>query len=684
MTRRPVPKAPARSAARPKSQAAASAKSPPAPQPASSPLTLNRYVVAAAVALLTLAVYLPALGNGFVNWDDQQYVTSNPLIRSMNGEFFRRTFGDTFLGNWHPLTMISHALDYAVWGLNPFGHHLTSVVLHCIATFLVVGLVVRLIEIRGGHAAAGRMPAWLDERGAVMAAAVTGLLFGIHPLHVETVAWVAERKDVLCCLFYVGSIWCYLEHAARTEAQALSIRALLSARYLAAVALFLLALMSKPMAVTLPAVVLLVAWYPLDRLRTAKMRRNVLIEVLPFAAMSLAICVLTFVAQKGTGAMGAIPPPTGVRVFVALYACAAYLLAMVAPLRLSPFYPYPMDVSPQLAQYGIPVLVFLLASGVCLAQIRRTPVVAAAWAFYVVTLAPVTGLVAQVGTQLIADRYTYLPSLGPFLMAGLGTAWLRSRVGTNHAALAITAAAAALLLSYGYLAVRQIGVWKDGVTLWSRVIAMEPERAPAAYVNRGVAWVNEQQRIDKALPDFERAIALEPVVQTIFVNRVFLQDAYRNRELALQELRGGASAPAGADPQLAHAIEVQRQEVERNPASVEALISLGVLYGSSGSLEKGIEQFDNAIAVRPDSALAYGNRAHAFVLLGRYEQALQDLDKAIELDPDYAGAFLKRAGVLAKLGQGDRGRADLTMACDLGSREACDLLAGRTSPPSAQ
>jgi hypothetical protein len=216
----------------------------------------TEYYVAAAVALLTLLVYLPALQNEFVDWDDNVYIFDNPYIRSLDMAFFKWAFWGFHAANWHPLTWASHALDYAVWGLNPLGHHLTSISLHALNTFLVVALVTRLLD---AYNTKQNRPA-LNDRMVLIAAATTGLLFGLHPVHVESVAWVSERKDVLCALFFLLSLLSYLSYVSSNTQKT----------YLLSLGFFVLALLSKPMAVTLPVVLLILDWYPYGRIRSFK------------------------------------------------------------------------------------------------------------------------------------------------------------------------------------------------------------------------------------------------------------------------------------------------------------------------------------------------------------------------------------------------------------------------------
>ncbi|MDA8173669.1 MAG: hypothetical protein M0018_03650, partial [Nitrospiraceae bacterium] len=246
------------------------------------------YRLSGMVAAATFLVYLRTLKNGFIDWDDGRYIYDNPHIHSLNVSFLKWAFSGFYFSNWHPLTWISHAMDYAVWGLNPMGHHLTGILLHSANAFIVVILAIRLMEA-WEKAKGERDVAFLEGNGKLIAGVVTGLIFGLHPLHVESVAWASERKDLLCALFFLLSILAYIKYAIIPHPGPLP--------YLLALAFFALALMSKPMAVSLPLVLLILDWFPLGRIFSFKSFRAAFTEKLPFIALSLGGSALTIVAQ---------------------------------------------------------------------------------------------------------------------------------------------------------------------------------------------------------------------------------------------------------------------------------------------------------------------------------------------------------------------------------------------------
>ncbi len=374
------------------------------------------YYVAGFISLLTFLVYLSCLHNEFVAWDDNEYVYENPHLHPLNAAFVRWAFSAFYGDNWHPLTWVSHALDYAAWGLNPLGHHLTNNILHVVNTFIVVILVVKLLEAwrPSRHQ---DPPLHTSQQGSyIVIAAVTGLLFGLHPIHVESVAWVSERKDLLCAMFFLFSTLAYTKYVSTGGG-------LRNKHYILVVFLFILALLSKPMAVSLPAVLLILDWYPFNRIRSMKSFLSALLEKLPLIALSIVSSVLTVLAQKAGGAIRPFEvTPLSSRLLVAAESLLSYLWKMILPLNLVPYYPYPKNISLFSAEYLLSIILVTGITAACIVMVKKQKLWLAVWGYYVITLLPVIGIV-QVGDQAMADRYTYLPSISPFLITGLGVVW---------------------------------------------------------------------------------------------------------------------------------------------------------------------------------------------------------------------------------------------------------------------
>jgi hypothetical protein len=349
--------------------------------------------IALALVAITLAVYLPVRQFGFVNFDDPDYVSANAHIaHGLTRAAVLWAFTTGYAANWHPLTWLSHMIDVQVFGVNAGPQHLVNLLLHVLNTLLLFGLLHRMTGARG--------------RSAFVAA-----LFAVHPLHVESVAWIAERKDVLSTLFWMLTMWAYVAYVRRPS----------WARYLGVAIAFALGLMAKPMLVTLPAVLLLLDVWPLGRTgvtRLLRPRRALVLEKLPLFALAAVSSVMTFLVQRRGGAVSTVDQyPWASRVANALVEYVVYLGRMCWPARLSIFYPYSQSL-PGWSVAGSLVLLVALSVAVFRAGGRR-PYLVVGWLWYVVTLVPVIGLI-QIGTQARADRYTYVPLIGIFIMAAWG------------------------------------------------------------------------------------------------------------------------------------------------------------------------------------------------------------------------------------------------------------------------
>ena len=558
---------------------------------------------AAIAAAITCVVYLPSLWNGFVNWDDQWYVYNNPLIQTID---LRALATSIQVGNWHPLTMFSLALDYKLWGLDPFGYHLGNTVLHAANTFLAAVITAKLIHvIRPG------------ERGfSFVAALATGLLFGLHPLHVESVAWISERKDVLCGLFFFLSVLSYISYAKKASWKAYGLSFIF----------FVLALLSKPMAVTLPLVLMIIDFYPFRRIGSW---RELLRSALGKAPFFIAAAVLSYAAIYAQQFHSALQPfdaePLYLKFLSAARGYIFYLVKTAVPYGLVPYYPHPVDRGIANYQYwGSVALFLLLSAGAVLALTRGRRLLPAVWAFYVITLLPVIGLV-QVGGQAAADRYMYLPAFGIFLLAGVALARLSERKGLI-AALVVTAALSGGL---SYLTLKQAAVWKDSVTLWDQEIRFYPERVQMAYRLRGRGYHGKGD-VARAIQDYTAAISINPSDPL----------AYHTRALAYQQI--------GA---LELAIEDFTRAIDLDPNRFNFYNNRGMALSQARQYERAIEDFSMAIMIEPMNAGAYANRGNAFFAAGRLEDAMSDLSKADSIAPGNPAVRYNLKLLYQRLGQ---------------------------------
>lgn len=604
----------------------------------SIPVPERKFPWAAAliVAGITFLVYLPALRNGFVGaWDDNVYVYNNQAIQSLSLEFFKWVFTSEAIGLWHPMTMFSLAVDYAGYGLNPWGYHLTNNIFHTLNTLLVFILVFRLVE-----------QVYPDEnrfdKKAFIAGAVTALLFGIHPLHVESVAWISERKDVLCAFFYLLSLLAYLKYVSSPDSKK-------PLFYIISLILFIAALMSKPMAVSLPLVLLILDFYPLGRLSIDRKYMNIkpiLIEKLPFFIFSFVVALATLWASQVGGALRTSTEyPLMGRVFGAIYAYIFYLTKMILPNNLAPFYPHPtmVGIGPFIIKYLGSLIIFMMITFFSIRSFKRNRFFLVAWLYYVVTLVPVIGII-QVGGQIAADRYTYLPGLGPFLLIGLGVAYLYEIY--DHRKLLIIFASF-FLLWMSKMTVTQINIWKDPVTLWSHEMKMFPS-VYISYNNRGNAY-KEAGEFQKAIKDYDEAIKLNPKEPLLYVNRGVAYSYLGKHQEGTIDLN---------------------EAIKLNPKYLLAYYNRGALFQESGDFKQAIKDYGKVIELNPKHAEAYYNRGMAYDSLGDYQEALKDYSRAIELDRKHIDAYYKRGGIFFEKGDYQQAINDYSKITELNTQHA--------------
>jgi len=494
--------------------------------------------LALASAVVAGVLYAPTLGFAFVNWDDWEYVLFNPHLDAFDLEFVGWCLTAFHSSNWIPATFLSLGLDHALWGKDPTGYHLTNVVLHAANTALATRLAWELFRRSAGTGAA-----------TLFGTAVVGLVFACHPLHVESVAWVSERKDVLYAFFWLASLLAWLAYATPDASQRRRRRA-----YALALGAYALSALSKPMAVTLPLVLLLLDVWPLGRLRRASgphhgrdLLRVAVTEKLPFYAVSLATGALAWAAQGARGAIEKAGLGPVERLWVAVDALGGYLASWLAPLHLVPFHPLDAEIAPLqrplehwTALVSLAGLAGLVALSVALR--RRAPWGAAGLAFSVVTLLPVLGLV-QLGFHSAADRYMYVPLLGPTWVAGAGAiaAW---RVG-GRPRVAAAGVAAAFVAFLAWRTTGQLPVWRSSTSLWTHVVAAYPDSELARY-NLGHAHA-VAGRPERARAEWERALAIDPV----YAPALYELGAAAGRAGDYGEARRHLEALVAADP--AHA-----------------------------------------------------------------------------------------------------------------------------------
>jgi tetratricopeptide (TPR) repeat protein len=594
------------------------------PAATDGPRSSLRWVIPALLPLAVAGVFSLAVLGRF-QWDDYPLLVENHAYRGLAWSNLRWMFSTNLMGHYMPVTWITYGLDYLLWGLDPFGYHLTNLALHAANTALVYVLALRLF-----HVAWGRVPGE-SANNLRIGAALAALLFGVHPLRVESVVWITDRLDLVCGLFYLLAILMYLRGVEAKSTDVVRSRRF----YWAAVAMFALALLSKSMAVTLPAVLLVLDAYPLRRLRPgisgwATGTRRIWEEKVPFVLAGALVSIvafralLSFAPATAWDRLGLLD-----RVAVSAYAVAFYLWKTLLPVGLSPLYELFLPVHPFERRFLLSGVVVLLISAVAFVLRRRWPGFLAVWICYGVMLLPVVGIFHK-GHQIAADRYSYLPGIGWALLAGgavvLGLRRYRSaRSGRRALALILVFSTIRVL---AFATWRQVTLWQDGVTLWRHAVLLDPT-SPIAAANLG--WeLRARGELAEAVEQCQRALALRPDYA----------DAHLNLGLAMVA-QGRA---AEAEPHLRRALDL-------SPRSTAAQSGLGSLLEAQGRVDEAIDHFRQVLRINPRSAVAHNNLGVVLARTGRTGEALAEFSEAVRLDPTFGQAQNNLGLALAHLGR---------------------------------
>ena len=584
-------------------------------------------VVCLLLAVVVLALYNPVNRHPFVNYDDDRYVTENSHVRQgLTADTFVWALTSTEVANWHPLTWMSHALDYSLFRLNPAGHHFTSVLLHTANVILLFLLL-----------------AWTTGRTGP--SLFVAALFAVHPMNVESVAWIAERKNVLCTLFFFLALWAFGWYVRRPNWK----------RYLAVAALFVAALAAKAMVITFPFVLLLLDYWPLDRVAardrdsgeipTFSWSRLVL-EKLPLLALSAVSAVVAMRAQQASGAVRSTTQFSfAVRLADAIYAYAMYLWKMVWPARLAPLYPHPGDslAAWQVATAGL----ILIAITAFVLRFRNHRYLLVGWLWFLGTLVPVIGFV-QIGDAAMADRYAYIPLIGIFVMIAFGIAdWAEQRKPGLWPAVP----ALAVILALALATHRQIGYWQNSYDLWSHALAVTRNNF-IAEDNLGGALILEGKE-DEAHLHFAAAARINPRdpmsrgnLGTYFQTHNQMREAVEEYQAAIALTSdtgllaqtyanlGAAQRALGEDDEARKNLQ---QSLRLNPNQFNAWLGLGLLAQKQARAEEAIIDISRSLELQP-TAQGYYELGQTFAQTGRIADALDAYQQALKLSPGFAQA----------------------------------------------
>lgn len=555
-------------------------KTPEAPHP--KPVVKNWKELAAVFCLLlaTVMVYSPIRGQEFVNIDDDLYVTENRMVQNgITEEGVAWAFTAFYSFNWHPLTWLSHMLDCELYGLNAGMHKATNLILHLLNALLLFLVLKKMTRTT-----------W--QSLFVMA------IFALHPLHVESVAWVSERKEALAAFFFFLTLFAYARHVEKPELK----------RYLPVMLFFAMGLLSKPMIVTLPFILLLLDFWPLNRFRPPLLSNLFLIyEKAPLFLMTLVSSVITFMAQHQGGAVLSMAVvPLELRISNAIVSYAAYILKMIVPLNLTVFYPYPETI-PLWKSLGAA----LLLSGITLLALmkaKKYPYAVTGWLWYLGSLVPVIGIL-QVGSQAMADRYTYIPLIGLFILTAFLIPELLKKWRYQREAMGLVSVI--LLFSLGGCTWFQVKSWESSTTLFNHAI-QSTERNAFAHVNLGVAYQNTE-RFDEAMLHYLKALEINPQTQKahLYLGAIF-------------------SWRGDLDKAFFHLSEAARL----HPEDAVAHADLGNLLTQKGEYRKALPHYQRALALSPGNANIHISAGLFYQHQGDLKQAAAHFKEALRLKPD--------------------------------------------------
>jgi tetratricopeptide (TPR) repeat protein len=646
------------------------------------------------IVVLTFVAFLPSLQNGFVNWDDEAVLLDNPNYRGLGWEQLRWMFTTFHMSVYRPIAWITMGIDYLIWGMEPFGYHLTSLFFHCANAVLFYFVALRLLRLAMSTTDELKLPLGV-------AAGFAALFFALHPLRVEPVAWESGEDNLVAGFFFMLTLLCYLRAAAITGT-GLHQWVWMGGAWI----LYALSILSKALTVPLPLALLVLDVYPLKRLKTNPRTwfqpdsRHLLWEKIPFLLFAVPVAIVAVLAKQSTGA---VAPVASIgwfpRLMQSFYGLAFYLQKTIAPWGLSPLYERPIPFNP----WDWPFLlsgVIVLAVSIGLGVVRRFwPAGLAAWVYYAVILLPSLGVITY-GPQLVGDRYSYFSCLSWALLAGAGVFhfWKRRAAGemSGQVFLLVNGLAGVLLIGLGVLTWKQTQIWHDSERLWRHALALD-DKSSFAHNNLGLVLA-KRDALEEAIDQFRRAVDVDPAFVEAYTNlgNFLAQQGFRDEAIAhlrhalqieptfvnAHNTLGNILADIGAldeaiqhfrkalqtNPQSAmthynlgrtlakhghaeEAIVQYRQSLEIDPGDVDVHNNLGLLLLSQGNIDQAILQFREAIRVNPNYAKAYFNLGKVDAQQDRLDEAIANFQKALQIQPGVAEIHENLARALARQGK---------------------------------
>lgn len=586
----------------------------------------------AGVLLLTAIAFSPSLKNGFTNWDDNVYIGENDLIKSLKGDNIKKMFDtDNHVSlNYHPITILSLAIDYKLSGYHPKTYHITNLLFHLLNTALVFWFI------------------FLLSNKKIMVAAIVALFFGIHPMHVESVAWISERKDVLYTFFFMGALVAYYNYLNAEGKNKIGL-------YVFILLLFLLSILSKAMAVVLPVVFLLIDYY-----KGRKFDIYVILEKIPFFLLSFVFGYMALRIQSEGAAIAKYETFTLLeRLSFPAYGIIVYICKLFVPTHLSCFYPYPHLVDGHLPTlfYVCPLIIVLVFVLILWNLKKSNPARAGAFGFlfFSITIALVLQFIS-VGQVILAERYSYIPYIGLLFPIAMSYEWLQQQTDKKFSLYKQLSMPVFILFAIicAWLTFERTKVWKNSDVLWTDAIKKFPD-SEAAYRNRGSYLINKkaydlgekkvgEMEIDRALEDFNISIHLNPNSAKVFTNRANIFGLKGRFDLALADYS---------------------KAIELDSTDEQTFFNRAVTYSMMKNFDKAIEDYNTAITMKPDFIAAKKSRAYAYVDIREYDKAITDLNEVILLDPSNANNYFYRGTALYNIGDFSKALADYTITLQL-------------------
>lgn len=615
------------------------------------------------MVIIVFLAFLPALKNDFVNWDDDKYITDNYTIKSISSQNIKNAFTKIYVGNWQPLTMLVYMLEYYFFKLNPSGYHAVNLALHIANTLLVFWMIFLLAE------------------GSIFISLLCGLLFGIHPMHVESVVWAAELKDVLSAFFFFISIIAYLYFCKNSKRYL----------YFLSLAAFIMSLLAKPMAVSLPFVLLLA-----DYLKWKRFDKKFVINKIPFLLITLIFCVVTILAQKEQGAIRrGLGYPVIYNVFVACYGILFYIVKLIIPINLSAFYPFPTRMTP-LPPLDITLapVVFCIIGAIIFYKARRNKPIVFGLLVYLVTVFPVSQII-PIGSALTADRYTYIPSIGVFYIIGyLLSDFILNKVKERQFERNLLyCIIGGIIIVFSLMTFERTKIWNNDYALWRDVLSKYP-KSDIAMKNLGDALISKKdyeeslkyylQSLDlnpynsqtynnvgniyfqkkeyiKSADAYKKAIEIAPDYQDAILNLATVYKTMGDKNNALEEInilleknpenlkalffRGDLFESIN---DVKNAIKDYSAVIALDPGNTDSLICRALLYRQEGMLTEALSDLRNALEAKPDSFEALNTRGLIYLDEKKYDEAISDFSKAILLKPNEASLYNNRGSAFVK------------------------------------